>query len=105
MQAFLIEHHHRKDRLIQEFIDAPLEVGVFYMRSASENKGRISGIVQKEFLFVVGDGHLTLQQLIHQHPRARYHETMLEKEFSTEWSRILELGERLEIVEIGTHSR
>ena len=41
---------------IQQFISYKKEVGIFYYRWPGDDKGRISGIVRKEFLTVTGDG-------------------------------------------------
>ena len=56
--------------LVQEMITWPLELSIFYVRYPGEKKGRITGIVAKEYLHVKGDGRLTLKQLIEHHPKA-----------------------------------
>lgn len=58
--------------VLQEYIDYPLEVSVFYYRIPGQNTGRITGIVKKEYMQVVGDGVRTLKQLIINYPRARF---------------------------------
>jgi hypothetical protein len=57
------------DFLIQEFIDYPLEIGLFYYRMPIEIEGVISGIVNKDFLIVKGNGKNTIRELIEQNPR------------------------------------
>jgi hypothetical protein len=52
------------DYIIQEFIDYPLEVSVFYYRYPDKNTGTITGFLKKEFLQVTGDGKSTLLQLM-----------------------------------------
>lgn len=56
--------------IIQEFIDHPLEVSVFYYRFPGEQKGVITGFIKKESLQVTGDGRSTLLQLIESSSRA-----------------------------------
>ncbi|MGI8419184.1 MAG: hypothetical protein ACR2LN_00910 [Candidatus Levyibacteriota bacterium] len=57
------------DYIIQEFIDYPLEVSVFYYRYPGSNQGTITGFLKKEFLQVTGDGNATLLQLMLTYPR------------------------------------
>jgi hypothetical protein len=61
--------HMKVDFLIQAFIKYSNEVGIFYYRMPGESKGRISGIVGKEFLTVTGNGKLTIAELMAKEPR------------------------------------
>ena len=58
--------------IVQELIKFPLEVSVFYYRFPNQEKGTITGFLKKEMLEVQGDGNTTLEQLILQHPRAKF---------------------------------
>ena len=60
------------DYLIQDLVDYPLEISVFYYRYPGQQKGVITGFIQKDLMDVVGDGKSTLLQLISEHPRARH---------------------------------
>jgi hypothetical protein len=62
--------HMPADYIIQEFLDLPLEVSVFYCRQPFEKKGKITALIQKNLLELTGDGKSTLGQLIHAHPVA-----------------------------------
>lgn len=67
--------YHQKvpfEYLIQEMIEAPLEVSVFYYRYPNQQKGVISGFIQKDMMHVIGDGKTSLWNLILQHPKAKY---------------------------------
>ena len=68
----LVEFHYnmRLEYVLQEFVDHPVEVSVFYYRYPDEQRGCITGFVRKEPLTVMGDGRKTLLQLIELHPRA-----------------------------------
>ncbi|MDX1912739.1 MAG: hypothetical protein SFV22_14710 [Saprospiraceae bacterium] len=57
--------------LVQDLVDLPMELGVFYVRHPSEQKGKITGIILRQALEVYGDGKTTLRHLIQQHPYAR----------------------------------
>ncbi|MBL7873226.1 MAG: hypothetical protein JNM78_16525 [Cyclobacteriaceae bacterium] len=91
------------DFLIQEFIDSPLEFGVFYIRFPSMPNGFVNSITGKEFLFVTGDGKKTIQELILEKDRAKIHGETLMKKYAGRLNEILAPGERLELVSIGNH--
>lgn len=57
------------DFLVQEFIDYEQEVGIFYYRYPGNENGIVSGIVQKKFLAVTGDGSSTIEALLKQDKR------------------------------------
>ncbi|MGC3942924.1 MAG: hypothetical protein QM762_00035 [Chryseolinea sp.] len=59
------------DFLIQEYVDLPLEFGVFYTRFPNSRKGHVTSIVRKEMLSVTGDGNSTLRELILNLDRAK----------------------------------
>ncbi|MEO6453225.1 MAG: hypothetical protein ABIN97_04095 [Ginsengibacter sp.] len=73
--------------ILQELIQYPFEVSVFYYRFPNQQEGNITGFIKKEMLQVEGDGLSTLWQLILNHPVARFrldemrskHESLLEK--------------------------
>lgn len=56
--------------LIQEMITLPLELSVFYVRYPGSKKGIVTGLIEKKYLHVKGDGKSTLKQLIENHPKA-----------------------------------
>lgn len=55
--------------IIQEKIGYPLEAGIFYVRMPGEDKGMITGIVEKIFVQVTGNGRNTVYELLQQNPR------------------------------------
>jgi hypothetical protein len=48
--------------LIQELIDLPNEVGLFYYRLPKEKSGKITGITIKKFLTIIGNGKDNIEQ-------------------------------------------
>lgn len=58
--------------LVQDLVHYPLEISVFYYRFPNEQKGVISGLIQKDLMVVTGNGKSTLWELINEHPNARY---------------------------------
>jgi hypothetical protein len=63
---------HKNDLIVQEYIDFPVELGVFYYRFPDRSKGTVSSIVMKDFLKVRGNGSSTLGELIARYPRASF---------------------------------
>ena len=94
-----------QDYLIQELIPYPNEVGIFYVRIPGEKKGKITGIVAKEFLSVVGDGTRTILQLIKAAPRSHLQLKALQKKFGDELNKVLNAGEQFILVPYGSHTR
>ena len=59
------------DFIVQEFLDFPEEVGVFYIRFPGADKGRVVSLTLKQFLEVSGDGRSNVRELIKKNPRAQ----------------------------------
>jgi hypothetical protein len=69
----LAYHKHAKvNYVLQEFINLPLEVSVFYYRFPDQEKGIITGFVKKERLSITGDGVSTLHDLMLKYPRLQF---------------------------------
>lgn len=95
----------RLNMLIQEFVDFPLELGIFYYRIPGSPAGRISSVVGKELLHVIGNGQSTVRNLIEQDPRARLHLTDVEKRHGGLMNQVPSKNERVELLSIGNHCR
>lgn len=91
--------------LVQEFVPYEKEAGIFYYRLPGKNRGRISGIVSKEFLSVEGDGISTVKQLLRTDKRHILQLNVLEKTYGSRLDKILEKHERLVLVPYGNHVR
>ncbi len=103
-----LKSYHNKanfDYLIQDMIPYQNEVGIFYVRFPDEEKGRITGIVAKEYLIVEGDGNSTLQQLIQSNPRYALQLKALQKEYGNQLNEVLAEGEKRNLVPYGNHAR
>jgi len=103
LQSYLLRNSD--DFLVQEFIGFPNEVGIFYVRYPNENKGRITGIVSKEFLSVTGNGKDSLLQLIKQNPRSHLQLAALKKMQGLQLHKILPENEKFILVPYGSHTR
>nr|WP_299389464.1 D-alanine--D-alanine ligase [Allomuricauda sp.] len=117
MKAFGVEKIHNKDDfqnylgktpedfLVQELIPYTKEVGIFYVRIPGESSGKITGIVSKQFLSVVGDGKSTITELIKSNPRSHLQLTALQKKFGDTLDNVLEAGREFVLVPYGSHTR
>lgn len=90
--------------LLQEIVNYPIELGVFYVKLPSE-EGRITSIVRKEFLSVTGDGTSTVRQLLAANTRAQINADLESDLLKKIGDNILEKGEQITIEPIGNHSR
>jgi hypothetical protein len=91
--------------LIQELIDMPMEVSVFYYRHPTSEKGVVSGFFAKELLHVVGNGYDNLCQLIRKHDRAFHRENELRRKHGHLFGHILMNGEKYYLSYAGNHNR
>ncbi|WP_025761790.1 hypothetical protein [Dyadobacter tibetensis] len=91
--------------LIQKFVDLPEEVGIFYCRIPGQSSGKITGVVGKEFLKVIGDGHRTVEQLLIREPRFLLQLAPLRISESKALKVVLSAGEEKILVPFGNHSR
>jgi hypothetical protein len=81
------------DYLVQEFVDYPLELSVFYYRFPNEKEGNITGFIKKEFLSVTGDGHSTLLELISNYERVRFRLEEMKSKHKDKLNNIIPGGE------------
>jgi hypothetical protein len=93
------------DFVVQDLIPFQNEVGIFYVRYPNEEKGKITGIVSKEFLIVTGNGVATVEELIKVNPRYELQLKVLKKEYGNKLLEVLPEGEKLNLVPYGNHAR
>jgi hypothetical protein len=91
--------------LVQNFIDYKEEVGIFYYRYPWENSGKISGIVEKEFLTIVGDGVSTIEELILQNERFSLQLTAIKKMPEINLNEVVDVNVQKVLVPFGNHAR
>lgn len=91
--------------LIQQLIDLPLEVSVFYYRHPTWDKGKVSGFFAKELLYVEGNGKDHLLTLIRQHPRACFRENELRRKHGHHFEHVLMNGEKYYLSYAANHNR
>ncbi|MEM7691232.1 MAG: hypothetical protein AAF194_02145 [Pseudomonadota bacterium] len=95
----LIDNLHTA-HLLQAFVEYPCEFGVFYVRK--RGKGEITGINQKHFPEVEGNGVDTLASLAARHERFSKHWPMFLKDHDL--TCVPKEGERVRLSYIGSHT-
>ena len=91
--------------MVQEFLNLPLEVGIFYYRFPDDKQGKISSVVVKELLTVTGNGKHTLSELISQKPRAKLQLKRLKSIWQNKIHQIPAVEEEILLEPIGNHNR
>lgn len=96
---------NQTDFIIQEYVDYPLELGVLYFRYPNEEKGQVTSLSRKRFLWVLGDGKRTVRELMDADPRNRLYVDLVENQFSDKLDLIPQEDERFVVHKIGNHSK
>ena len=103
-----LQRYHEKmpaQYIVQELVDWPVEVSVFYYRHPAQSKGTVSGFIHKELLQVKGDGYSSLHHLIQAHPRARLRMPEMMRKHGHRFDRILKKDEVFFLSYAGNHNR
>jgi hypothetical protein len=97
--AQLVRYHRAiaADYLIQEWVDLPVELGVFYVRYPHADTGTITGISAKELVYVYGNGHSTLDELMARHPQAAGILPDLRRKHADKLHDIVPLGQKYQL--------
>lgn len=95
--------HLSTDFLIQETIEFPNEIGLFYCRLPNESKGCITGITIKKFLCVRGNDRESIRDLLNKNPRFALQINKLSNKIDL--SEILSSGVQKCLVPFGNHNR
>ena len=95
----------KEDFLIQEFVDYPLEFGVFYYRFPDENFWHISWITQKCFMFIQGDWKQKFGELVIRHHRAKFYYKNLKSKYQSTRNDIIPEWKEIQLNYIWNHIR
>jgi hypothetical protein len=91
--------------LVQELVTYSNEIGLFYVKLPNENQGKITGIVSKEFLTVIGNGKATIKALLLENPRFAFQLETLINNPKIDLNHIPAEGEKVTLVPFGNHCR
>jgi len=90
---------------IQEYVPYKNEVGIFYCRYPDQERGSITGIVEKEFMSVTGDGVHSMRELLLKNKRALMYMESYETIHGEFLDTVLSKGEKHVISPFGNHAR
>jgi hypothetical protein len=93
-----------EDTILQEYVPG-IEVGISYCRIPGESSGCVTSITEKRFPVVIGDGITSLEGLILRDSRAVCLASRYLGSVKAESARVLRVGERMQLVELGSHCR
>ncbi|MBK7434547.1 MAG: hypothetical protein IPI66_12065 [Chitinophagaceae bacterium] len=91
--------------MIQSLVEYPMEISVFYIRHPREEKGMITGLLHKIPLQVTGDGILTLEQLVLQHPKGHKRMEEMKAKHRNNWNQVIPAGEKYMLSYAANHNR
>jgi hypothetical protein len=91
--------------LVQELVELPVEISIFYYRHPSAKRGTISGCIEKELLQVKGNGQSTLLELIAHHPRASLRKEEMKHRHHERLDWVVPNGEIFYLSYAGNHNR
>ncbi len=91
--------------IIQPFLALPNEIGLFFVKMPSQEKGKITGVVRKEFLKVTGDGKSSILELLQKNSRYVLQIPALKKILVNDINNVLPNGITKTLVPYGNHSR
>jgi hypothetical protein len=101
-------HYHTKipvEYIVQELVNYPMEVSVFYIRHPQNKKGTVTGFLHKIPLQVIGNGKDTLEQLVQQHPKGQKRTGEMESKHKAKWHTIIPEGEKYMLSYAANHNR
>ena len=103
----LLRYHNAVpvEYVIQEWIDWPIELSIFYYRHPMVETGRITGFIHKTLLQVQGDGRSTLIELIRKHPKASGRIEELKRIHSARFEEVIPAGEVYLLSYAANHNR
>ncbi len=100
--------YHEKvpvEYFVQELINYPLEVSLFYYRHPKEKSGTISGFLQKVPMQVIGDGKHNLEELILINSKSKKKIEDLRLKHGSNFSKILAKDEKYMLSYAANHNR
>ena len=103
-----LKNYHNKipvEYIVQELVDYPMEVSVFYIRHPQEKKGRVTGFLHKIPLQVTGNGKDTLETLVSQHPKGQKRIGEIHSKHKDRWHDIIPATEKYMLSYAANHNR
>lgn len=95
----------RDDIIIQEYIDWPLELGVFWIRNMKTNIGFVSSLMERNLLQVKGNGEDDIYHLLLHNRRYNRYAEKVKSIYPKKSKEVPSKGKSIVIEPIGNHSR
>ncbi|MCB9246262.1 MAG: hypothetical protein H6606_07500 [Flavobacteriales bacterium] len=89
--------------ILQEFVDYPLELGVYFVRDPETRKGKVVSLTRKGFLKVRGDGVRSVEQLMKCSDRAFLQIERIRKADPRKLTHVPEPGVEFLVEPLGNH--
>lgn len=106
LRAYLKKNKEAKsDFILQEYINEPLEVGIFYQRLPNEKKGTITSFIAKIMLHVIGDGKSSVADLMKKDTFTRIQLEDYPERFANVIDEVPKKGEVFLVAPIASHNR
>ncbi len=103
-----LQNYHSKipvEYMVQEMVNYPMEVSVFYIRHPKDSKGIVTGFLHKIPLQVVGNGKNTLEELVKQHPKGEKRMDEMYSKHKNRWTEIIPEGQKYMLSYAANHNR
>lgn len=103
-----LKHYHDSmpmEYIVQELVNYPMEVSVFYVRHPASDKGTVTGFLHKIPLQVTGDDFHTLEQLVLEHPKGKKRIPELHSKHKEKWHAVIPHGEKYMLSYAANHNR
>jgi hypothetical protein len=105
MEAYLAAFPVNETVVLQHYVTAPNEAGIFYVRHPDEPNGRITSLTLKQPPVVVGDGRSTLRTLILADERAGRVAHLYLDRLADRLDVVPAQGESVQLVFVGNHCK
>lgn len=103
-----LKHYHSLvpvEYIVQQMVQYPMEVSVFYIRHPKAEKGIVTGFLHKIPLHVTGNGIKTLEELIIDHPKAAKRVSELQAKHHANWNLVIPAGGKYILSYAANHNR
>jgi len=103
-----LKHYHSLvpvEYIVQQMVQYPMEVSVFYIRHPKAEKGIVTGFLHKIPLHVTGNGIKTLEELINDHPKAAKRVSELQVKHHANWNLVIPAGGKYILSYAANHNR
>lgn len=101
-------NYHTKvpvEYIVQQLVNYPMEVSVFYIRHPKDDRGTVTGFLHKIPLQVTGNGKDTLEQLVSKHPKGHKRMGEVHSKHKEKWNHIIPSGEKFMLSYAANHNR